>query len=195
MEVDTSEDPTEPQPMEEPLHCRPPELVDFLERAPVGLHWVGPDGSILWANQTELELLGYPREEYIGHHIAEFHADADVLADILQRLTHHETVHDYEARLRCKDGAIKHVLIDANVRWEDGRFIHTRCVTRDITAHRQIAQHVATQHAVTRSLAESATLAAATPSMLQAICEGLGWEMGVVWCIDPHANVLRCLDL
>jgi PAS domain S-box-containing protein len=95
-------------------------LTDFIENAAVGLHWVGPDGAILWANQTELDLLGYRQEEYIGRHISEFHADQEVIDDILGRLANHETIHDYEARLRCKDGSIKHVLIDSNVFWQEG---------------------------------------------------------------------------
>jgi PAS domain S-box-containing protein len=112
------------------------ELEDFVENATVGLHWVGPDGTILWANRAELELLGYAREEYIGHNIAEFHIDAPVIADILQRLTRKEELHSYEARLRCKDGSLRHVLISSNVFWDGDRFVHTRCFTRDITARR-----------------------------------------------------------
>lgn len=54
---------------------------DFFENSVVGLHWVGKNGEILWANQAQLNLLGYKPEEYIGHHIAEFHADADVIED------------------------------------------------------------------------------------------------------------------
>src|SRR5581483_8029372 len=34
-------------------------LTDFVENATVGLHWVGPDGTILWANRHEMEMLGY----------------------------------------------------------------------------------------------------------------------------------------
>ena len=65
------------------LRRKEAELRDFVENATVGLHWVGPDGIILWANQAELELLGYTREEYIGRHIAEFHVDRPVIDDIL----------------------------------------------------------------------------------------------------------------
>ena len=115
------------------LRQRERELRDFVENASEGLHWVGPDGRIIWANRAELELLGYAAEEYIGRSIADFHADPDVIADILQRLTVGEELHSYEARLRTKDGSIKHVLISSNVYREDGRFIHTRCFTRDIT--------------------------------------------------------------
>src|SRR6202158_2847806 len=45
-------------------------LRDFVETATIPLHWVGPDGIIIWANQAEFELLGYSREEFVGRHIA-----------------------------------------------------------------------------------------------------------------------------
>jgi diguanylate cyclase (GGDEF)-like protein/PAS domain S-box-containing protein len=129
---------TEYQKLEVQLRRRERELTDFVENAAVGLHWVGADGIIRWANRAELELLGYCREEYVGQHIANFHADPEVIKDILQRLTANETLRDYEARLRCRDGSIRHVLIDSNVFWEDGQFIHTQCFTRDIS----VAKHL-----------------------------------------------------
>ncbi|MGA7951953.1 MAG: PAS domain S-box protein [Gloeobacterales cyanobacterium] len=119
------------------MNRREQELTDFFEHGAVGLHWVGPAGHILRANQAELALLGYSHEEYVGQHIAKFHVDEEVIEDILQRLSANETLHNYEARLRCKDGSIKHVLIDSNVFWEDGQFIHTRCFTRDISTTKQ----------------------------------------------------------
>jgi PAS domain S-box-containing protein len=109
------------------------ELADFVEKGGVGLHWIGVDGRILWANQAELETLGYQREEYVGHAIAEFHTDQHVVLDLLNRLSHGEELHSYPARLRAKDGSIKHVLISSNVHWHDGQFVHTRCFTRDVT--------------------------------------------------------------
>jgi PAS domain S-box-containing protein len=108
------------------------ELADLVENATVGLHWVAADGTILWANKAELAMLGYAHDEYVGRNIGEFHADAEVIDSILTCLSRGETLRDYEARLRCKDGSIKHVLIDSNVLWDDGRFVHTRCFTRDV---------------------------------------------------------------
>ncbi|MEO6727075.1 MAG: PAS domain S-box protein, partial [Blastocatellia bacterium] len=130
-------DVTEARQADEALRQSQQELKDFVENATVGLHWVGPDGIILWANRADRESLGYTQEEYVGHHIAEFHADQEVINDILHRLTHNETLDNYEARLRCKDGSTRHVLINSNVRWEGDEFIHTRCFTRDITDRRQ----------------------------------------------------------
>jgi len=118
---------------EEELRRSEEELAEFFENATVGLHWVGPDGKILRVNRAELDMLGYSREEYLGRHIAEFHADQSVICDILERLNAGEKLKEYPARLRCKDGSIKHVLIDSSVRWKEDKFIHTRCFTRDIT--------------------------------------------------------------
>ncbi|SIO38587.1 PAS domain-containing sensor histidine kinase [Chitinophaga niabensis] len=113
------------------------ELQDYVENAAIGLHWVDANGIILWANQAELDLLGYEKEEYIGHHISEFHESREVINDILERLTRNETLHMYEAQLRRKDGGIKTVHIHSNVFRVNGEFIHTRCFTVDITALRE----------------------------------------------------------
>jgi len=103
---------TERRRAEEELQRSRQELVDFFENAAEGLHRVGSDGTILWANRAELELLGYKSDEYVGHSIAEFHVDRAAVDEIMERLRRAETVRNYEARLRCKDGSIKHVVID-----------------------------------------------------------------------------------
>ncbi|MGY6293344.1 hypothetical protein ACXITF_19170, partial [Proteus mirabilis] len=40
---------------------------------------------------------------------------------------------NYPARLRARDGTIKHVAITSNGRFEDGKFFNTRCFTVDVT--------------------------------------------------------------
>lgn len=113
------------------------ELADFFDTASIGLHWAGPDGIILRANQAELDLLGYTEHEYIGRHVSEFHVDQPVISDILERLNRGERLREHPARLRRKDGTILEVMIDSSVLFEDGHFIHTRCFTRDVTRQRQ----------------------------------------------------------
>jgi len=127
------QDVTERKQAQEKLRESEQKYRDFVETASVALHWVGPDGTILWANQAELDMLGYRREEYIGHNIAEFHVDEPVISEILVRLCRGERLREYEARLRAKDGSIRHVIIDSSVLFENGKFVHTRCFTRDIT--------------------------------------------------------------
>ena len=114
------------------------ELVDFTENANVALHWVDARGRIVWANQAELDFLGYTRDEYIGSPIARYHADASTIEDILTRLDRRESLLGREARLVAKDGSIKHVAIYSSASVEDGRFDHSRCFTIDISHQKQI---------------------------------------------------------
>ena len=57
-----------------------------------------------------------------------------VIEELLGRLVSGERVQAHRARLRSKDGSIRHVLIDASALYRDGQFVHARTVTRDITA-------------------------------------------------------------
>ncbi|HLN64984.1 MAG TPA: ATP-binding protein [Symbiobacteriaceae bacterium] len=54
------------------------------------------------------------------------------------------------------------------------------------------ARLVALQHACTRVLAASATLGQAASRLLQAVCDELGWDVGVLWLVDHAREVLAC---
>jgi len=115
------------------------ELEDFVEHTPVGMRWTGPDGTILRANQAELEMLGYRSEEYVGKNVAAFHVDPEVAADTLRRLRAGEALPNVETRLRRRDGSICYGLVSASARFDGGEFVHARCLTRDIT-ERKVAE-------------------------------------------------------
>jgi PAS domain S-box-containing protein len=171
------------------------ELADFFEKAPIPFHWVGPDGIILRANQAELETFGYTRAEYVGHHIAEFHVDQDAIQNMLERLRRGETLHDYQCQVRGKDGSIRHVLINSSAMLENGKFVHTRCSTRDISPRKRSERRMAMVHAVTRLLAEARTLAEVSSKILQAICDYLEWEFGAFWQADDAFQTLHCVEV
>ena len=193
--VGIKHDITERKQMEEALRSSEAELSDFFENAAIGMHWVGPDGMILRVNQSELDLLGFSREEYVGHYIQEFHVDQNVIADILTRLTAGEVLRDYDARMRCKDGSIKQVRINSSVYRENGEFIHTRCFTRDITERRQTESRMATQYAVTQVLSEGRDFNETARMILETGCTHLDWEVGVFWTIDRDNAVMRAVEI
>lgn len=66
---------------EKALRRNEKNLADFFNNAPVCVRWIGADGIILRANRTELELLGYSADEYVGRHIADFHADKSLVLE------------------------------------------------------------------------------------------------------------------
>ena len=140
-------------------------------------------------------MLGYTREEYEGHHIAEFHVDQSVIQDILSRLSAGEVLQNYEARMRCKDGGIKHVRINSSVYREGEKFIHTRCFTRDITERKRIERRLALQYAVTKILSESPDFIQSAQDILQAACDTLDWSVGALWKVDRQSETIRCVEL
>lgn len=119
--------------LEGQLRTSQDEVNDFFENATICLHIVAGDGTILQANQAELRLLGYKPEEYIGQPITAFHVDEFTISHILQQLQAGHFLSEYPARLRCKDGSVKEVLIDSSAKFVEGSLIHTRCFTRDVT--------------------------------------------------------------
>ncbi|MEO5998369.1 MAG: PAS domain S-box protein, partial [Chitinophagaceae bacterium] len=120
------------------LESKNKELEDYVDHAAIGLHWVDSSGVILWANKAELDMLGYKPDEYIGHPITEFHVDQKKIGILLSRLGNNETLNQYESELRCKDGSTRTVHISSNVLWEEGKFIHTRCFTVDVTEQKNL---------------------------------------------------------
>ncbi len=64
-------------------------------------------------------------------------------------------------------------------------------VFRDITRRRRAEHRLLIQYTVARILAEYDSLEEVATQVLQAICEDIGWEVGVLWRVDHSANVLR----
>src|SRR5258705_8369171 len=193
--VGTKRDITRRKQAEQALQRSEAELTDFFENAAVGLHWVGRDGIVLRVNQAELAMLGYTRQDYLGHNIAEFYVDQTVIEDILACLQAGQVLENYEARMRCGDGTIKHVSISSSVYREAGKFVHTRCFTRDVSERKRTEGRLALQYAVTRILSESREVTDSAQNILRTACDTLDWEVGVLWKVDAHAGLLSCVEI
>lgn len=173
---------------------REAELRDFVENAVVPLHWVAADGTILWANNAELSMLGYTSDEYIGRNIAEFHADADAIRDIMVRLGRREPLDGYKTRVLCRDGSTRTVRIYSNVYCRDDEFVHTRCFTIDVTSRERAERHMAAQLALTHLMVDADSLADLAEDALGVICEASGCDMSSVWQVQEETGELRCIQ-
>ena len=104
---------------------------DFIYNSSIGIHAVSPEGIIVYANECELEVLGYTESEYVGHHVSEFQIDNDCLTDMMTRLGRFENLKNYPARVQGKNG-FKYIVYNSNVFEEDGEFKHTRCYGTEV---------------------------------------------------------------
>ncbi|HEX7121479.1 MAG TPA: PAS domain S-box protein [Gemmatimonadaceae bacterium] len=66
---------------------------------------------------------------------------------------------------------------------------------RDISARRRQDQRRSGQHALTRAIAESATIEEGAEKILRALCEQLDWQVGTFWMVDPRDDLIRCLTV
>jgi len=104
---------------------------DFINNSSIGIHAVSPDGVIVYANQCELEVLGYDEGEYVGHHVSEFQIDKPCLDDMLNRLGRFECLKNYPAQVQARSG-IKYIIYNSSVYENDGKFVHTRCYGSEV---------------------------------------------------------------
>ena len=127
---------------EEALQRSEKNLKDFFEDAPIGLQWLSVDGTILRANRAQVEMLGFPHENYVGRRFAAFSADPSAAQELIRRLAAGETIHNFRTRLRRRDGVVRFVLMDAKSHWNGRRFIHSSLFTRDITERVELEQEL-----------------------------------------------------
>jgi PAS domain S-box-containing protein len=114
------------------------------DKAPCGYHSVDADGIFVLINQTELDWLGYTREEVIGKMTFRdqvLPADLPMIKDRLQRLIRGEKLESTELGLRRRDGSTFVALLSSTaVVDEQGRFVRTNNTLMDISA-RKLAEH------------------------------------------------------
>ena len=173
-----------------------PNELDLREFADLSLNLLcvaGTDGYFKYLNPAWETALGYTREELLSRPYIEFVHPDDQSATVSEaaHVASGRSTLSFENRYRCKDGSYRCLLWSAIVRAEKGLIY---CVAADVTEHRLEAVRLAAQYAVTRVLADASTLAEATPKILKAICECLGWSVGAIWRIDEKDNVLRCVE-
>ena len=104
--------------------------------------------------------------------------------------------YDVEYRAVRPDGEVRFVYGQGRVlRDESGRPRRMFGTVQDMTERKRAEQSRVVQYAVTQILAESATVAEATPRILQAVCEALTWDLGALWRVDREAGLLRCFEV
>ena len=128
--------------LEQRIKERTAEVQDLYDNAPNGYHSLDTNGVIVMVNQTELNWLGYTREELIGR---------KAFRDLLTPQTYHVFtdafptfkaqgwVNDLEYELIRKDGSILPVVLNATAVFDaNGTYIQSRSTMFDITERKRV---------------------------------------------------------
>lgn len=103
--------------------------------------------------------------------------------------------YDLELEITTARGRRKWVRTIGHPVLEAGRVVRVHGSFQDITERKQAERRLATQAAISRVLAEAATLGEATPRILQSLCESEDWQFGAIWEIDAADGRLHCIEL
>ncbi len=139
------------------------------------------DGIITIWNRGAQELYGYSAEEAVGESVSILVPPerSDEVPRNLERVRQGEKVERYETVRVTKTGQRLDISQTVSpINDSEGNVVGASTIARDITERKKAEQRLAAQHAVTCILAESATLGAAAPRILRALCECLRWEFG-----------------
>ena len=151
-----------------------------------------------WNPQAE-RIFGWSRQEALGRPLAE------TIIPPRFREAHQRGLDKF---LKTGDGPILNQRIEISAMRRSGRefpvvltisairlddFHLFAAFVQDISQPQQAAQRREVQYSIARIVAEANTLEDTVSQILQAICEGLEWDVGAVWRVDGELNVLRCV--
>jgi PAS domain S-box-containing protein len=145
------------------------------------------------------KILGYPVKQWRGE--PNFWAnhlhpdDREQAVRLCVEATQRGEDHQFEYRMIAADGRAVWVRDMVAVHTTAEGKVWLRGILVDITERKRAEQRLLVQHIVTQILAEVTTLEEAMPKILQAVCECLDWDLGVLWRSDREAGVLRCVEV
>jgi PAS domain S-box-containing protein len=116
------------------------EVEDLYNNAPCGYHSLDPNGRYIRVNETELQWLGYQREEMIGQPLIKFLTEDSCQAFFsnYQVFLEQGTIKNVEFDIICKDGSILPAMISSTaVKDEHGNYLYGRTTMVDIRDRKQ----------------------------------------------------------
>jgi PAS domain S-box-containing protein len=146
--------------LEERVRERAQEVQDLYDHAPAGYHSVDANGCYVMVNETELNWLGYSREEMLSRPFSDFIVPESlpVFQQNFPLFKQRGWIKDLEFIFRRKDGSTFPALMSATaVRSATGEFLFSRSTVVDISALKAAERAVRASEETYRALFDNAT--------------------------------------
>jgi PAS domain S-box-containing protein len=159
---------------------------------------IDEQSTMLFVNRATEKIFGYSRAELLGQSLTMLmpdylrHVHRAGLEHYLATGQRHISWQAVDLRGLHKSGREIPLELSFGEFTENGRRFFTG-IARDVTERHRLERRLDAQLQVAHILAESDSMAAAAPLLLQAICESLGWEMGQMWGVDRATETLNRL--
>ncbi|MGH7230989.1 MAG: PAS domain S-box protein, partial [Nitrospiraceae bacterium] len=171
------------------------KFAELLREAPDAIVSFDTVGRFQYVNPATERLTGYTSQELLGKHFSGYGLLTDEstrqsLREFELTLAGQERL-PFEVEIICKDRSVIIGEIHPRLIHEEGRITGMLVTIRDVTERKHAERLFRVQHATTRILADETGLKEAAPGLLQAFCEPLEWDLGMLWFVDRQAKVLR----
>jgi PAS domain S-box-containing protein len=154
------------------------------------------NGIITFCNNHMLRLTGWTRDEVLGRdYFSIFVPNSNPARKkvFIENVRSGVVAPHLENQIITKNGDLKDIVwSNTMLRNGIGSSVGTASIGDDVTAAKQAERRLRLQYSVTAVLAESAPLNETLLKILERLCTGLKWDMGVIWTVDRAAKVLRC---
>jgi PAS domain S-box-containing protein len=168
----------------------------LLQASPDAILITGRQGQITLINAQAEKLFGYTPEEIRGRPVEGLFIKASRPERTLSCLMQYSASMTEQVGSssdlvgRHKDGSEFYVdLRSSPLQTREGLLIIH--VIRNVTERKTRERQRMVRHAAQRILAESSTLREAAPDLLQALCQGLNWDLAILWTVDRQTGELH----
>lgn len=168
--IGTTQDITVQQLAQGALRKSAQRIEDLFNHAPCGYHSLDKSGMIVQINDTELQWLGYAREEVVGKvNFADLLAPGSrqLFRDNYSGFKQRGYVHDLEYELVRKDGSSFFVSLSATAVYDaDGEYLMSRSSLFDISARKQAEAELRLHGAILSQMEEGVILVRADSGLI-----------------------------
>ncbi len=180
--------------------CRAAEMKyrSIFDNAIEGIFQTTPDGRFVTANAALARMYGYESPEHLVQSLTDvatqLYVDPSQREALLEALRHEDVVSNFELEVVRADGRTMWVRENVHaVSDERGELLYLEGTVEDVSGLWWGEQRRRLNFATTSALAEAATVEEARPRILEAICQGLDWSIGIAW--EETLGELRAVEI